>query len=262
MPRAFHLYVIAAATALWGCGTQEPTTSAISSPELAANLAAAEALATGPVAAADNAKFPDFDPSEFVAVVDNPYFPLQRGTRLTYTGTDDGAPLKNVTEVSNRRMSIVGVDVFIVSDKLYNSGSLVEKTTDYYAQDDDGNVWYFGEDTKEFDHGTVISTAGTWLAGKDGARPGIIMRAHPKVGQTTQQEFAAGVAEDMATVLRLNSKVTVPFGSFRRCVETEDFTPLHPGATEIKNYCPGIGLTKSRDVTGGTVQLELVKITH
>ena len=194
--------------------------------------------------------------------IDNRYFPLQPGTRFVYTGTDGSEPLKNVTEITHNQKTILGVKIIVVLDRLYKSGSLAESTLDYYAQDEDGNVWYFGEDTKEFANGKVVSTAGTWRAGRNGARPGIIMPAHPKVGQTHQQEFAPPVAEDMATVLRLDATISVPFGTFHHCLQTADFTPLEPGAKEIKSFCPGIGFVKGRDVKGGSVRLALTKITH
>lgn len=214
------------------------------------------------VGTAATSNLPDFDPRNFVRVIDNPYFPLQPGTRYVYHGTDGGEPLKDVIDVTDRAKTIAGVKVVVVLDRVFNRGVLVEKTFDFFAQDKDGNVWYLGEDTKEYEDGKVVSTAGSFLAGTNGARAGIIMRAHPKVGQTTQQEFAPGVAEDLGTVFTLSATITVPFGTFHHCLGTRDFTPLEPGAVEIKYYCPGIGFARGRDVSGGSVRLALTSITR
>jgi len=140
-------------------------------------------------------------------------------------------------------------------------GVLAEDTLDWFAQDKGGNVWYFGEDTKELDaNGNVISTEGSWQAGVNGAQPGIVMEADPHVGDTYQQEFSVGVAEDMATVVALNKTVNVPFGSFKDCLETSEFTPLEPGTIDHKFYAQGVGLVQSVALRGGRERLELVTI--
>ena len=207
-----------------------------------------------------SSKLPEFDPADFVAGVDNRLFPLPLGRRLIYHGTEDGEPETVITDVTRNRKTILGVRVVVVLDRVFLSGELIEKTFDWYAQDKHGNVWYFGEDTKEFENGEVVSTAGSFEAGKDGARAGILMRAHPKVGQVTAQEFAPGVAEDKSRVVDLNVTVTVPYGTFRHCIKTEDFTPLEPGALENKFYCRGVGVVRERDVRGGTVSTALARI--
>src|SRR3954462_2004891 len=137
----------------------------------------------------------------------------------------------------------------------YGRGKLIEKTFNYYAQDKKGNVWYFGEDTREYKNGKVTSTKGSWEAGVDGAKPGIIMQAHPKVAQSYRQEYYKGEAEDMAKVLSLNESVTVPYGSFDRVLKTKEWTPLEPSYVEHKYYAPGVG-----QVYGGG--LELVDVKH
>ena len=203
---------------------------------------------------------PEFHPADFVVGVDNRLFPLPPGRRLIYHGTEDGEPETVITDVTRDRKVILGVRVVVVLDRVYLSGKLIEKTFDWYAEDKHGNVWYFGEDTKEFENGQVVSTAGSFEAGKNGARAGILMRAHPKVGQVTAQEFAPGVAEDKSRVLDLSVTVTVPFGTFHHCIRTEDFTPLEPGALENKFYCRGVGVVRERDVRGGTVRTALTRI--
>ena len=147
--------------------------------------------------------------------IDNPLSPFLPGTRFVYVGTEDGEPLRDLVDVTRDRKTIQGVRATVILDRLFKAGELVEKTFDYFAQDEDGNVWYLCEDTKEFENGRVVSTAGTWLSGVHGARPGIFMPAHPKAGQTVQQEFAAGVAEDKSTFVDVHTTVTVPFGTLR-----------------------------------------------
>ena len=135
-------------------------------------------------------------------------------------------------------------------------GNLTEKTFDYYAQDKKGNVWYFGEDTKEYENGKVVSTKGSWEAGVDGAKPGFIMQADPKVGETYRQEYYEGEAEDMAKVLSLSESVTVPYGSFDQVLVTKEWTPLEPGLVEHKYYAPGVG------PLGNPGDLALIDVKH
>jgi hypothetical protein len=246
---------LAAALAL-GCNSQDvtqPTAGAVAGPDPAAAAPAADALVGA-------ASLPDFDPHDFVRRVDNPLFPLPLGRRLVYHGWEDGEPQLVITEVTRDRKTILGVEVVTVLDRVFSRGELKEKTFDWYAQDEDGNVWYFGEDTKEFEDGKVVSTAGSFEAGKDGARAGVIMRAHPKVGQVTPQEIAPGVAEDKARPVNLDVTVTVPYGTFHHCMKSEEFTPLEPDLLENKYYCPGIGITRERDVRGGTGRTALARI--
>jgi hypothetical protein len=149
-----------------------------------------------------------------------------------------------------------------VHDRVFTNGDLTEDTFDWYATDKDGNVWYFGEDSKTLEDGKVISTEGSWEAGKDGAKPGIIMEAHPKVGDVYRQEFAPEVAQDMAKVLSLNASVTVPYGSFTGCLQTEEWSALDPEVRENKFYCLNIGDTKELDVRGGNEVLVLTTLVQ
>src|SRR5262245_13472473 len=200
-----RLVVIAAALTL-GCNAQDTIQPNATGSEQAASDAAPAADAIAPAASASQASsspgLPDFPgPDEFVRVVDNPLFPLPLGRRLIYHGHDGTDPTTVVTDVTRDHKTILGVPVHVVLDRVFVNGELTEKTFDWYAQDKHGNVWYFGEDTKEFEDGKVVSTAGSFEAGKNGAKAGIIMPAHPKVGVVTPQEFAPGVAEDKARVV-------------------------------------------------------------
>ena len=200
-----------------------------------------------------------FDPANFSGhAIDNPFFPLTPGTTYVYEGTTDEGDEEIVVEVTTDVKVILGIACVVVHDTASIDGSLVEDTLDWFAQDDDGNVWYFGEDTKEIEDGVVVSTEGSWEAGVDGALAGIAMLAAPAVGVTYSQEFAAGVAEDMATVVGLGETETTPLGTFTGCVHTEDFSPLEPGIVEDKFYAPGVGLVLEVDADGNRIELTSV----
>src|SRR5215210_2944884 len=193
---------------------------------------------------------PHINPSEFTTKVDNKYFPLKPGTTFFY----DGGAQRDEFTVTHSTKKVMGVECVAVNDKAWENGKLIEQTYDWHAQDKKGNVWYFGEDTKEYKNGKVVSTKGSWEAGVDGAKPGIIMQAHPKVGQSYRQEYYKGEAEDMAKVQSLNESVTVPYGSFDGVLETKEWTPLEPGYVEHKYYARGVG-----QVYGGGLELVDVK---
>jgi len=197
------------------------------------------------------------NPNDFVPVIDNPYFPLTPGTTVI-TEKSDGSI--DTFEVTRQTKVIEGVTCVVVNDTTTLNGQVLESTLDYFAQDKDGNVWYFGESTKAFDSGHV-SKEGSWLAGVHGAQPGIIMEAAPHPNDSYSQEHAPGVAEDMATVVTLHASASVPYGSFHNVLQTSETTPLEPGALEEKFYVAGIGFVQGIDqVTGETEQLVKIKI--
>jgi len=203
------------------------------------------------------------DPNNFVSVVDNPYFPLTPGTTFIYRGEKDGVPSRDVMTVSQETKEILGVTTTVVHHLSYEGGVLIEDTFDWYAQDVDGNVWYFGEDTKELDeNGNVISTEGSWEAGVNGAEPGIIMLADPKKGDRYQQEFLSGVAEDMAQVIGFEDSLCVRYGCFEDVLVTKEWTPLERGVVENKYYAKGVGFIFGVMVKGGDEQTELVRVRH
>jgi hypothetical protein len=200
------------------------------------------------------------DPADFVDGVDNPYFPLEPGTRLVYEGQSDGEREVVTVEVTAETKEILGVTCVVVRDTVKVAGEIHEDTFDWYAQDVDGNVWYMGEDTKEYEDGKVVSTEGSWEAGVDGALPGIIMPATPKVGLAYTQEHYAGEAEDKGKIVALGEYVDVPYGSFDDVVVTQDRTPLEPKIREHKYYAPGIGVVFEELVRGGEGVLRLVEL--
>jgi hypothetical protein len=193
--------------------------------------------------------------------VDNPWFPLTPGTTFVYRGVKDGKAARDVFTVLHSTKMIQGVRCTSVSDRLYLAGRLEERTTDWYAQDRRGNVWYFGEATAELDRsGHVTSTEGSWLAGRNGARAGIYMPARPHVGQTGRQEYYKGHAEDHFAVVSVRARVSVPYVSSTRAVLTKEWTPLEPGTLDHKYYVRGIGTVKEVTVKGPLERDVLVSV--
>jgi hypothetical protein len=247
---------------LWGCSRKAPNI-------LEPNVEGQAAVITGGDSDSDgwspdsrrggDSGLPEFDADNFLRRVDNPYFPLTPGTVYRYVGeTDKGVETIHV-KVTRETKRLLGVRTTVVTDRVYLDGELIEDTIDWYAQDEDGNVWYFGEDTKQLENGKVVGTEGSWLAGRDGARPGIVMLARPRVGVSYEQEHAAGVAEDRARVVSLKETVSVPYGRFHRCLQTFDDTPLNPEAREYKYYARGIGLVLEVSLPDGErIELESV----
>jgi hypothetical protein len=201
-------------------------------------------------------------PNQFSTTIDNPFLPFVPGTRMVYRSTDAGETGREVVRVTFRTRLVAGVRVRIVRDRAYVGGQLVEDTRDWYAQDRRGNVWYFGENTKTLENGKVTSTEGTWMAGRNGARAGIVMEAHPKVGDSYAQEFSPGVAEDRATVLSLDASATVPYGTFTGLLKTKDYSLLDTAVVERKFYLRGVGSVLEKEVRGGNERLALVRVTH
>ncbi|MEU4166405.1 hypothetical protein AB0F46_05905 [Streptomyces sp. NPDC026665] len=188
----------------------------------------------------------------FSATVDNPWFPLPPGRTLVYSGVKDGERTTDHVTVTHETEKIIGIPCRVVEDRLYSGRTLRETTRDYYAQDAAGNVWYFGEDTAELDaHGNMLSTEGTWRAGRDGARPGVFLPAHPVPGAGGQQEYYPGHAEDRFQVLDLTSRVSVPYKTFTGALRTREWTALEPGVVDNKYYAEGIGMVKEVTVKGG-----------
>jgi hypothetical protein len=206
---------------------------------------------------------PGASASGFSATVDNPWFPLKPGTTLVYKGVKDGKPQRDVFHVTTRTKVVHGARCVVVDDRVYSGGHLSEKTLDYYTQDANGNVWYYGEDTAELNaKGQVTSREGTWRAGVKGARPGIFMPAHPRVGDGGFQEFWKGHAEDRFSILSTRASVKVPYGSFRQAIRTKETSPLEPGVVDNKYYVRGIGQVFEGAVKGAKETARLVSITH
>jgi hypothetical protein len=177
------------------------------------------------------------DPADFTTKIDNPYWPMVPGSRWIYR---EGEQRIVVTVLRETRM-VAGVEARVVHDIVREKGQLVEDTFDWYAQDKRGNIWYLGENTKEYENGRVSSTAGSWEYGVDGAQAGIIMAAKPKAGLHYRQEYLKGEAEDEGEVVSTSEHAKVPAGFFRDLLMTRDTTQLEPRRVEYKFYAKGVG---------------------
>jgi hypothetical protein len=203
---------------------------------------------------------PIITPANFVSAIDNPYYTLKPGINYIYTSeTEDGAE-KNIVIVTDKTKEILGVTTIEVWDRVWLNDKLIEETYDWYAQDKDGNVWYFGEDSKEYENGKVTSTKGSWEAGIDGAKPGITMKANPKIGDSYRQEYYKGEAEDMADVVALKEAVTVPYGSFTNCLKTRDWSKIDSNLNEYKYYCSDVGGVVLEVVVDSGEKVELINV--
>ena len=244
--------VLAAATAL--------VPLAVPSPSVAA--ATTHPRCTLPTYGAGTAYRPDLRGLRLRPHVDNPWFPLKPGTTWVYTGVKDGKQAIDVVQPSHATAIVDGVRARVVHDRLYLDGVLEERTTDYYAQDRCGNVWYLGEDTAQLDRkGRVLDRDGSWHAGVAGAQPGVFFQAQPEKGRRFRQEWAPGQAEDSFRAIRLGESVHVPYGTFGHALRTEETTALEPGIVDNKLYAPGVGMVAEMTVRGESPEvLRLVDV--
>jgi hypothetical protein len=202
----------------------------------------------------------DLDPADFTTEIDNPYWPMKPGSKWVYLERDLEGTLQRVAvTVTNQTKRIAnGIEARVVHDVVKEDRVPVEITADWYAQDSEGNIWYMGEDTAELENGKVVSRAGSFEAGVDGAQPGIIMPAQPEVGQTYRQEYYEGKAEDEGVVLSLDAQAEVPAGHFPHTLMTQDTNPLEPKVYELKFYARDVGPVLAVSVSGGTDREELL----
>ena len=245
--------------ALAGCGSNGNSPSAATNADARATIAAPRTAR--PAAASYN---PNLDPARFTDKITNPYYSLTPGSVRVTKGTKDGVPQLHTTTVTHQTKRIAGVRCLVVKDIVTTNGALVEKVSDWYAQDSQGNVWYFGEATADYEKGVVVSTKGSWETGVDGAKAGIIMPAKPKPGPAFYSEFRPGVAEDKAQVLRVNDTITVPYGGpYRHVVVIRDSNPLDPQLVSHKWYVKGVGLLRTTRVGSSHKEFaDLIKLTH
>jgi hypothetical protein len=237
---------------------------------LAAALAAGALVATAPAQPAPQTAGPiisgagpgwpaTLSPNDFVARVTNPWFPLRPGTEWHYRGVREETKTVDVVRVTDRTKRILGVETTVVHDVVSMNGKREEVTDDYFAQDRHGNVWYFGEATRELDRrGNTVSTEGSFEAGVYGDRAGVLIPGHPRVGLVGRQEFSKGEAEDHFKVLDLNASVSVPFVSSKHALRTREWTPLEPAVVDNKYYVRGIGTVREIAVKGPLEKLRLV----
>ncbi len=200
------------------------------------------------------------DPADLSSNVTNPFLPMPIGASWTSEADgEDGLETIEVSVTADAK-NVWGVDAVVVRDTAYLDGVISEDTWDWFAQDSDGNVWYLGEETQEYENGVAGSRAGSWEAGVDGALPGIVMLAEPTVGQSYRQEYYKGEAEDYGTVVSLDESVSVPAGDFEHCIKIHEGSVVDPEADEMKYYCEGVGnvLVEEEDVNEELVTSSLL----
>ena len=229
-------------------------------------VVALAALAFGTVmlfrAQAPGAYDPQINPADFSTTINSKYFTLTPGAKFVYEADKPEGHERIEVVVLSEAKNVMGVETVVVKDQVFLDGALIEDTRDWYAQDSGGNVWYFGEETAEYENGEVTTTAGSWEAGVLGAKPGIIMKANPQVGDSYRLEYYKGEAEDMAEVLALNEAVTTPYGVFAGCLKTYDYTPLDPNSNEHKYYCREVGMVVLEVNVEDNERTELVSVTQ
>lgn len=263
MHRLTVVVAVVALLAVGGCSANSTSTPTTSTPK---KLPPISAPATTNQTSAEVAAVPPQKPTmppagEWAPEITNPWLPFTLGTTLTYTGMKDGQPTVDTYVVTNKKKMINGVAATVVLNTLRTGSREIEGTEDWYAQDKAGNVWYLGEATQTFDkNGKVLSTTGSWQAGKNGATGGLFMPASPKVGDSYYQEFYAGQAEDQYQVISLEGTITVPYGTFKNALVTQEITALEPTIVSQKYYVNGIGQVFENDVRGSQEFAKLVSI--
>jgi hypothetical protein len=242
---------------------------ALATVAVAAAIAGALAIATAGTAGASGAAVsahssyePHLRPSDFSLRIDNPYFPLPVGRTWVYRGMRDGqSQIDRVTVTSQTKRVAEGITARVVHDVATHNGKLLEKTDDWYAQDNRGNVWYVGEDTTAYLPNGQTDTSGSWEAGVKDAEPGIIMLANPQIPAAYRQELLTGEAEDTAWIINRGGSVSAPFGTFQRALRTLEFARIEPGVVDQKIYAPGIGIVSETALTGPQEVSTLVRMT-
>jgi hypothetical protein len=222
---------------------------------LAATLALATAVTIGASPSASAAKGPPSPKASHFGhnsnLITNSWFPLAHGSTYVYEGQKDGKQAREVVTVARKAKAITEIRAAVIKDQLFLNGRSAERTTDWYAQDKHGTVWYLGEKTAELNaNGKVISTEGSFLNGRDGAKGGIFMPANPQVGQSFQQEAFKGHAEDRFRILDMAASISTPAVSSQHAMLTEETTPLEPKVVSHKYYVQGIGMVKEQQVAG------------
>ena len=204
---------------------------------------------------------PQIDPADFTNVITNEYFSLPVGKKMIYEAeTEDGLERIEI-EIESGTMTILGVETLIYRDRVYVDGELVEDTRDYLAQDSDGNVWYFGEEVDNFENGVLKDHAGSFIAGEDGAKPGIWIKAEHTVGDSYRQEYYPGEAEDIRNVVAVDQTVTTELATYTGCVQFFDWTPLDPDSREHKYHCPEVGALVLAEHLVDEERTELIEVT-
>jgi hypothetical protein len=200
------------------------------------------------------------NPADFTTEIDHPYWPMKPRSRWIFRETDaEGSVSRVVVTVLDETKTIMGIEARIVHDQVSEKGEVKEDTFDWYAQDAEGNLWYLGEDTTEYENGKPKTKEGSWEAGVDGALAGVILPAHPEVGMTYREEYYKGHAEDGASILSVDAFAKVPYGTFDHGIQTRNFSGIEPDTIEEKIYAKGVGVVLELTVSGGSDRTELVR---
>jgi hypothetical protein len=254
---AARTFVAVVTLCLGACSPAQPvgspassaaTSAASAPPSLAPTIVPTEPP-RNPAAFVEGAPFmPVIDPGNFVSGIDHPFFPMVPGARFIFDG-DEHVEVEVLAETK----MIMGITATVVRDRVYQNCELIEDTLDWYGQDRQGNVWYLGEETAEYENGEITTTAGSWEAGLDGALPGIVMLADPQATDIYRQEFYEGEAEDIGEVTAVTGSVSVPAGGWSGpdVLVTEEWTPLDPDVRERKIYARGFGIVRIKTIQGG-----------
>jgi hypothetical protein len=218
--------------------------------------------ASGAGVSAASAYEPHLRPADFSLVIDNPYFPLPVGRTWVYRGTRDGqTQIDRVTVTSKTKLVAEGITARVVRDVATHNGKLLEKTADWYAQDNHGNVWYVGENTTAYLPNGQTDKSGSWQAGVNDAEPGIIMLANPQIPDAYRQELLTGEAEDTAWIINRGGSVSAPIGTFQHALRSLEFARIEPGVVDQKVYAAGIGIVSERALTGPNEVSNLIRMT-
>ncbi len=247
------LIAVTLAAFVAGCNSDDGSSSSSSS-------ASSTAAGTTPAPVTEPYS-PSIDPADLGRPIDNPYLPLRPGTVYRYRGVGDNGktPEINTVAVTHRTKRIMGIDAVVVLDQVFSGGKPEERTFDWYTQDKDGNVWYLGEDSRNYEHGHWVKDEGSWTAGVGNGKPGIIMLAHPRRGDAYRQEYSPGHAVDQARVLGKGGPVDVPFHSFAQTLLTREYSAIDH-QYEKKYYARGVGVIQEDALTKSKEHSELVSM--
>jgi hypothetical protein len=227
---------------------------------LTAALALCVASLATPANAAENNYDPKIDPAQFTTEITHPLFSMPVGKEMVLKAKSEDGEERIEIRIRGETREIMGVKTLVYSDRVFLAGQLIEETSDYIAQDKDGNVWYFGEEVDNYEDGKLKDHHGAWIAGVDGAKPGIWMTAKQEVGREYRQEYYKGEAEDWAKVVATDATVKVPAGSFKDCTKIYEWTPLEPDSKAHKYYCAAAGGLVLEEELGDGKRVELVEL--
>lgn len=203
---------------------------------------------------------PTIQPADFVNAINNPYLSLQPGMVWIYAGKDDhGRKIEIEEEVTSNTKIIRGVTTTVVRKRVWQKNKLIREVSEWYAQDKGGNVWSFGKESKKLKNSEIIDTTNSWEAGINGAKPGIVMKAYPRAGDTYRQEFVYGKAENIAQVLSNSQTTKIGLGEYKNCLQIQSWTRLEPALVEYRFYSKEVGnVLRVENIEGDSGEMTLV----